>query len=118
MLEALKIFHYYFFTDPITFIVSVLNFILALYLVQKMLNIAIRSQKGSMAATFRHMAYAFVAFAAVEVITIAAMVFPASFNWDMLITFAELVFLIAVIYAIRFMKSSIEAYEYLVQKKK
>lgn len=96
--------------------IQAVNVLLAAYLVYIALRVTLKAQKGSLAFTMRLLAYAFIAFLAHEVINIASRI--PSLKWDLLQTIAETVFLAIFIYAIRQFKTTIDAYEYYIKKKK
>ncbi|MBI5159199.1 hypothetical protein HY992_03705 [Candidatus Micrarchaeota archaeon] len=93
-----------------------INILLALYLVYVALRVTLKAQKGSLAVTMRLLAYAFIAFLAHEIIGVVMHI--PSIRWNLLQTFTETVFLAVFIYAIRQFKTTIDAYEYYIKKKK
>ncbi len=100
-------------TDVLFF--ELLNTVIAIFLVYTMLKIAVKAQKGSLAITMRLLAYAFVIFLAHEIISIVSAI--PSIRWNLLYVFSETVFLAVVVYTLRQVKTSVEAYEYILKKK-
>ena len=96
-------------------ILEVVNFCFAFYLIWMLFSTALK-WRGSTARTFRLLAYAFVAFAAHEAISIFGGVYPESIRWELLYVFSETVFLATAIYALLSVKDSLAACNYLLKK--
>lgn len=108
------------------------NLLLAVFLVWRFLGLAVKAQKGSLSITLRLLAYAFLAFAGFEIISII-LIFSGysvilayvpllrgvatSIRWSLLASFAETVFLAAVLYAIGFLGPSLEAHSFMAKRK-
>lgn len=102
-------------TNTDVLVLELLNTAISVYLVYMMLRIAMKAQKGSLAITMRLLAYAFVVFLAHEIISIVSRI--PSIRWNLLYVFTETVFLCVVIYTLNQVKTSVEAYEYVLKKK-